>query len=1313
MSGGVGQMDIFDNCTEDWTTYVERVEQYCVANKVENERKVAVLLSVMGAKTYNLLRSLITPAKPAAKSFKEITEVLQKHFQPKPLVIAERFRFHKRHQLKTESTSEYIADLRRLSEHCQFGEGLSDALRDRFVCGLHNESIQKRLLTEDNLTLNRALEIAISMETAAKDAGELQGKYTEPRSVNKMRMQRNDKSQTCYRCGKKSHDAANCWFKDKECLQCNKKGHIQKMCKSKQYDKKKNKMWKRERKLHDLNETDSNDSQEDLACLELNTIQGKDNDAIWLTPKIQGVKLKMELDTGSALSLISYEDYRDKFPNLKLKHTSVKLKTYTGERITPLGKLKVKVEYEKDKCNLELYVLKNGGVPLFGRDWLKHIHLNWKGIKSMRLAHGLSAHPVDERLKQTLEKHAQVFKEGIGTLKNIKAQIILEDNAKPRFHKARPVPYAVRPKVEAELQHLEEQGILTKVEWSDWATPIVSVSKKASDSVRICGDFKVSVNPVLRIDQYPLPRIEDIFTAVAGGKHFSKIDLAQAYLQMEVEETSKKYLVINTHKGLYQYNRLVFGIASAPAVWQRAMDQVLQGIPGTQCFLDDIIVTGVDEETHLANLAAVLARLEKYGLRANKNKCEFFQDAIEYCGHKIDRHGLHKTKDKVDAVLKAPEPKNVSQLRSFLGLINYYHKFLPNLSTVLHPLHLLLQQNVKWKWTKECEEAFNGAKQLITSEEVLTHFDPNLPLRLACDASPYGIGAVLSHKMPDGLERPIAFASRSLNAAERNYAQIDREALSLVWGVKKFNQYLYGRHFTLITDHRPLVSIFNPQKSIPTMAAARLQRWALFLGAHTYTIEFKGTKLHGNADGLSRLPQRQTTEETTDPATVFHVAQMEPLPVTSAQVKRETSRDTILSKVYDFTVNGWPSSSDTQLSVYSTRKDQLSVCQGCVLWGTRVILPPKLRTRVLDSLHDGHLGVVKMKSLARSYVWWPGIDCEIENVAKSCTGCQQTLRQPQPAPVHTWEWPSTPWQRIHIDYAGPFMDQMFLIVVDAHSKWPEIFPVKQATAASTVSILRALFARTGLPQQLVSDNGRQFTGEEFQSFLKNNGVRHMTSAPHHPATNGQAERFIQSFKRSMKASRLEGKPMQHKIDSFLLAYRNTTHATTGHTPAMLFMGRNLRSRLDLLKPDIRKNVQGKQSSLVETTKNRTRSFDIGQKVLARDYRGPNQKWQSGMILSQTGPLTYNINVGDNLIWRRHVDQIVDAETHMVPRQPESTSTSQDSEEFIFATPPEVQGLGETTDAQTAEPSTQSTMDSGHSGRRYPERNRRAPQRLNL
>ncbi|XP_060782844.1 uncharacterized protein K02A2.6 [Neoarius graeffei] len=1129
MAGAIGNIDAFDNSVEEWDTYIERLEQYCVANHIENDRKVAVLLSVMGAKTYNLLRSLCAPQKPSAKSFKDIIKLLQDRFNPKPLVIAERFRFHNRNQQRNESISNYIAELRKLAEHCQFGAGLSDSLRDRLVCSMHNESIQRRLLTEKDLTLQKALELAIAMETASKDAMELQKKVTnEAHSVNKFTA-KSTKANACFRCGKGSHDQADCWFRDKNCMKCNRKGHIQRMCKKKGNEEKQ-RTWKKDKKVNEMNDTDASGSASDetdngLGHIELHSMTESDKKMIWVTPKINGKKLKMELDTGSAISLISLKDYKQNFADVKLKQTPILLKTYTGEKVAPVGKIKVK--YENKRKTLDLYVLQRGGVPLFGRDWLQMIQLNWQSIKAMQHSENGNSKATQEKLNLLLQRAAPVFQEGIGTLKQMKARVTVDEHASPKFLKARPVPYALRPRVETELQRLEDQGILSKVESSDWATPVVPVVKK-NGAIRLCGDFKVTINPVLHADKYLLPRIEDIFASLAGGQHFSKIDLAQAYLQMEMDAESKKYLTINTHKGLFQYNRLVFGIASTPAVWQRAIDQVLQGIPGTQCYSDDIIVTGQDDSSHLANLEAVLSRLAECGLRANKDKCEFFKDSIECCGHRIDRDGLHKSQDKIDAVLKAPKPTNVSQLRSLLGLVNYYHKFLLNLATVLHPLNNLLQTKVTWKWTKSCDMAFKSVKELITSDRVLTHYNPDLPLRLACDASPYGIGAVLSHKMPDGSERPIAFASRSLCAAEKNYAQIDREGLSLVWGVKKFNQYLYGKRFTLITDHQPLVAIFNPRKSIPAMTAARLQRWALFLGGHDCVIEYKGTLQH---------------------------AHVENLPVTSAQIKQETSRDPTMAKVFELTVKGWPAKNTVGLPEYFSRREQLSVCLGCIMWGTRIVVPPKLRCNVLEALHEGHMGVVKMKSLARSYIWWPGIDQQMEDMAKTCFGCQQTQKQPPPAPVHSWEWPTAPWQRIHVDYAGPFLDCMFLVVVDAYSKWPEVFIVKNATTTKTVEVLHTLFVRTGLPERLVSDNGSQFTSEEFQSFIRRNGIKHTTAVPYHPATNGLAERSVQSFKQSMKTMSNSHMSLQEKMAKFLHAYRNADHATTGQALAVLFMGR--------------------------------------------------------------------------------------------------------------------------------------------------------------
>lgn len=262
---------------------------------------------------------------------------------------------------------------------------------------------------------------------------------------------------------------------------------------------------------------------------------------------------------------------------------------------------------------------------------------------------------------------------------------------------------------------------------SEWATPIVPIIKK-DGSVRMCGDFKETVNSMLHVDQYPLPHLDDIFAALAGGKHFSKIDLKQAYLPLPVEESSKQYLTINTHKGLYRYNRLVFGIASAPAIWQRTTDQILQGIPGTQCILGDMIITGHTDKEHLANLEEVLKRQTYRSVSSSKT--------IVFCGHEIDRNGLHKTQDKIDAVVEAPRPQNITEVISFTGLINYYRRFLPNLSAVLQPLNQLLEKNRTRRWTEQCENVFLEAKRLITSERVLMHYDPELPVKLACKCAP-------------------------------------------------------------------------------------------------------------------------------------------------------------------------------------------------------------------------------------------------------------------------------------------------------------------------------------------------------------------------------------------------------------------------------------------------------------------------------------------------------------------------------------------------------------------------------------------------
>jgi hypothetical protein len=1016
------------------------------------------------------------------------------------------------------------------------------------------------------------------------------------------------------------------------------------------------------------------------------------------TLQIQKQIVEMEIDTGADVSLISEKTHQQLFPDLPIEPTTVRLKTYTNEAITVKGQITVHVQYGQQTAQLRLIVVCGDGPSLLGRDWLQVIRLDWHNI------HQATSTPPAAPLSTLLDKHQSLFQEELGTITQEKATFLVKPGATPKFFKARPVPFAIRDAVGLQLDKLEAEGVLEKVSHSDWAAPIVVVPKR-DGSYRLCGDYKVTINQALDVDQYPLPKPEELLATLAGGQKFSKIDLAQAYQQLCLDEQSKTFTTINTHKGLYRYTRLPFGIASAPAMFQKTMDVILQGIPQVCCYLDDILITGRDDTLHLQHLQEVLERLERSGLRLKRPKCEFMKESVEYLGYRIDSQGIHTMQSKVEAILQAPPPENPQQLRSFLGLVNYYAKFIRNLATLVHPLNKLLHKDAPWQWGTACQLAFAEAKQAIASSPVLVHYDPDLPVTLATDASAYGVGAVISHTLPDGSEHPIAFASRTLSSSETNYAQIEKEALSLVFGVKKFHTYLYGRHFTLLTDHKPLTTILGPKKGIPPLAAARLQRWAVLLSAYHYCIRYKSTHDHANADCLSRLPLPGNTKEGHAPeASIFQLTQIDSLPVTHQQIQLATQRDPVLSKVLTYTRHHWPDDIPEELKPYSNRRDELTLEGNCVLWGIRVIVPNSLQGKVLEELHRNHAGMTQMKRVARSYVWWPKMDQNIEDLSKSCSACQSNRDDPAAAPLHPWTWPAKPWQRIHIDFAGPFLGKMFFLVVDAHSKWPEAFEMPSTTSSATIRVLRHLFAAYGLPLQLVSDNGPQFCSQEFSTFLQENGVKHIRCAPYHPASNGLAERFVKTFKQAFKAGEQQGLPLQHRLANFLLSYRSTPHSTTNRTPSSLFLNREVRTRLDLLKPSCEDQVLSKQAkqSQHHDQHAKSRKFNVGQQVMARNY-GPGPKWIPAVIKSHLGPLTVSVEVQErNQLWKRHHDQLRSTNVGNTPE----VGSCEDA--VAFAQP--------RTSSSTTPPSSLEILSSppdrsSSSSPRYPQRHRQPPQRF--
>ncbi len=1309
MAGLIGQMTQFDSSEESWSSYVERLEIFMDANDIKEEKKVSVLLTVIGTKNFNLVKNLCAPSKPTEKKYDELVKLVEEHLSPKPSFIAERYKFSLRNQQEHESIAEYIVQLKQLSMFCEFKSSLADYLRDRLVSGLRSDAIKKRLLGEDDLTFEKAATIATNMEMMDKGAAQLTGgssrglqiahlhsggrKGSAPRQGEKSHPQhqhrpqhqgqppsttfrREESNVKCYVCAKPGHKASVCRFRAYKCRKCGVVGHLAQACRSnlQERGKSNSNSYSRNKKFTKQNYVDVNvvgtasnvnpNGEEhlpemyDLNIFALNKSEDDNFSIDRVKPilvdlKVENKSVNFEVDSGACVSVINEQCYENLFKSKELKQTNLVLSSYTNQPIKPLGKLSVRVQYQNVEKQLTLYVVTKGANPLMGRDWIRDLGVTVQipredNVKSN--VNQCTVQNVESKVVNDLyEKFPEVFTDSLGCYKGEPARLELKPNVVPKFLKPRPIPFALKSKVEAEIDRLVMEGILSPINNSEWGSPVVPVIKKSGE-LRLCADFRASsLNDALIINRHPIPRIEDLFNTLQKGSTFSKIDLSQAYQQVSLDEQSKKYCTISTTKGLFMYNRVPYGVASAPGIYQKIMESILTGIPGVVCFLDDILITGENVKVHRDRLYEVCRRLSENGLTVSKNKCEFFRESIEYLGYVVSKEGLSTSPSKISAIENAPTPTNVTQLKAFLGMVNYYGKYVTNLSTIATPLYNLLRKDSVFEWSLPCQQAFQIIKSKLGSAPILAHYDPNLPVILATDSSCYGLGAVLSQIQKDGSERPIGYASRTLSKSEVGYSVVDKEALGIVYGVKKFNQYVYGRKFTLVTDHKPLLSIFGPKKGLPAYAASRLQRYALFLTNYDFDIKYVKSQANANADCLSRLPLNVKefqceVDDVNYVGTYLQYIKENDIPVDFNKVKQETKKDSLLNRVYGYLLYGWPNGNvniDNDLKPFFQRQSELAIENGILLWGHRIVVPHSLRKLLLAELHCGHLGIVKMKAMARSYFWWPGLDADIENVTNSCSLCLMERQNPAKCKLHVWEFPKNVWERLHIDHFGPIQNKMYLVIVDAHSKWLEVEKVSSTSAKETISKLRPLFARFGLPNQIVSDNGSPYTSYEFKEFLKSNGIKHTLTPPYHPATNGLAENSVKTAKKRVKLAIMNSENVDLALCKFLLAYRTSVHSTTNETPASLMFNRPLRTMLDLIRPNLSNVVHSKQTKQMSNYGgSKTRVLVEGQTVLVRDYRARGSKWTEGVILKVISAVSYLVKLENDVICKRHIDQLI-------------------------------------------------------------------------
>ena len=835
--------------------------------------------------------------------------------------------------------------------------------------------------------------------------------------------------------------------------------------------------------------------------------------------------------------------------------------------------------------------------------------------------------PEQANVKSLLQKYSSVFAthEGdLGCTNLLSHDIPLLDDV-PVRQRYRRIPPSEYEAVKAHINQLLEAQVIRE-SGSPYASPIVLVRKK-DGSLRLCVDYRL-LNSKTRKDAFPLPRIEESLDSLSGARWFSTIDLASGYNQVPVAEQDRPKTAFCTPFGLFEFNRMPFGLCNAPSTFQRLMQRMFGDQQGQSLllYLDDIIVFSSSVDQHLQRLEMVLGRLQREGLKAKVEKCAFFQQQVSYLGHVISSQGVSTDPKKVEAVANWQRPRHVSELRSFLGFASYYRRFVEGFAKLAKPLHQLVadlagtksrkgsSQALEAAWTPQCEESFRALKAKLVSAPVLAYADFSRPFIVEVDASHGGLGAVLSQQTDSGV-RPVAYASRGLRPTERNmsnYSSMKLEFLALKWAVtEKFREYLLGHQFIVYTDNNPLSHLQSAK-----LGAAE-HRWAAALAAFDFEIKYRSGRSNRNADALSRqyVPVAESSAPSLpgtlvpsgiqhhprhDPAVVAHQSLVSVLPSHSASdLHSLQENDPLLEEVLCFWRRGsLPTSLERrQLSkpaIALLRQWDRLVEENGVLFRRvfrsdggeeflQLVLPAALRQETLHQLHQehGHQGIERTSELVRQRCYWPGMSSDIKSWVQKCERCQVAKDSGQvPHSYMGHLLASRPNEILALDFTllEPSRSGLenVLVLTDVFSKFTVAVPTRDQRASTVAQILVSeWFYKFGVPSRIHSDQGRSFESSLIHQLCSLYGVAKSRTTPYHPAGNGQCERFnrtLHNLLRTLPPSRK--RDWASCLPQVLFCYNTTPHQGTGESPFYLMFGQEPRLPVDFLLGRVPEPVPG-------------------------------------------------------------------------------------------------------------------------------------------
>lgn len=1164
----IGKFDCFSEPATlgpRWKRWLNSFELYAdgkglivgpTTSDADKQRRRALLLHLAGPDVQDIFETLGDIGVPS--DYAACVEALNAYFVPKTNIPYARHVFRQIVQKPGETVLQFVTRLRLAAKDCEYGADKDNIIRDEVLYKCTNENIRRKLLEAGaELTLTKLLEIARQEEKIVSQMahmGEQQDSVNRVQSSGKGGGDKSDKSGgnrnrskqkgKCYRCGKAGHYGRdeNCPAKGKTCHKCGGADHFSNCCKSSKKKKK------------SVNNVESEDTASDTATKEYAFRVSSERDSSGMLDfTIGGVPLKMLVDSGATTNVIdegTWEDLKSRSVNCVSRKANISLRAYASDKpLDVIGTFECDVVAGPGNklVKANFTVIKGRGVPLLGRRTATELNV-------LRVGYDIAA--ITDEQRAIKEKYPECCS-GIGKMKNVQVVIHEKPGVTPVACPRSPTPYHLRPKVDKKVEELLDQDIIEKVDGpTPWLNRTVVVPKPSGD-IRLCLDMR-EANKAIERARHPIPTVDEVLQDLNGSTVFSKIDLKWGYHQLELAPESRNITAFATHSGLYRYKRLVFGVTSASEQYQHEMAKALAGIEGVENISDDLIVHGKDQAAHDVALHAVMQRLKECELTINLEKSIFNMSRLVFMGMLLSEKGIGPTEARVQAILDAREPANQSEMRSFLGLANYSSRFIPRFATITDPLRRLLHKDAEFDFGVEQKAAFSELKRRMADATTLAYFDKDAPTKVIADASPVGLGAVLV-QVQKGSPVAVCYASRALTDVEKRYSQTEKEALGLVWACERFHQYIYGKRFDLVTDHKPLEVIYST-KSKP---CARIQRWVLRMQPYEYrVVHIPGPQ--NVADPLSRLLNLETH---TDQAVHEHGAEdyvrfvavnATPAALTTRDIEQVSAEDDELEVVRGAIETG----RYEKCKQFAPVAGELCKIGQLVLRGTRIVIPCRLRPRVLALAHEGHLGVVGTKQNLRTKVWWPGIDRAAERHCKSCHGCQLMARPDSPEPITVTPLPDGPWQDLAADLMGPLPSgENLLVVVDYFSRFYEVRVMRSTVSERIIDQMDDIFSVHGFPVTLKTDNGPQFISREFSEYCDINGIKLTHTTARWAQANGEVERQNQSLGKRMKIAQEEGRNWRIELRKYLRQYRSLPHPATGRSPAELLFGRTLRGKI--------------------------------------------------------------------------------------------------------------------------------------------------------